>query len=31
MNGPYNPKHVVDNKQVDKPWNQWTEEERKCA
>jgi len=26
MNGGYNPKHFVGNKQVDKPWNQWIEE-----
>ena len=31
MNELYIPKHVVDNKQVDKPWNQWTEKERKLA
>ena len=31
MNGPCTPKHVIDNKQVNKPWNQWTWEERKCA
>jgi len=30
MNGPYIPKHI-DNKQVDKPWNQWTKEERKLS
>jgi len=29
--GKYVPKHVVDNKLVDKPWNQWTKEERKLA
>ena len=31
MKGPYIPKHVVDNKQTDKPLNQWTKEERKFA
>jgi len=29
LNGPYTPKHVVDNKQVDRPWNEWTKEERR--
>jgi len=28
LNEPYTPKHVVDNKQVDKPCTEWTEEER---
>jgi len=28
INGLYTPKHIVENVQVDKPWNQWTEEER---
>jgi len=27
-NGPYTPKHTVQNVQVDKPWTQWTKEER---
>jgi len=31
VNGPFIPKHVVDDKQVDKPWNQWTEEEKKLV
>jgi len=31
MNGPFIPKHVVNNKQVDKPWNLWIEEEWKLA
>jgi len=31
MNGPYIPKYVVDNKQLDGPWNIWTEEEWKFA
>jgi len=30
VNEPYTPKHV-DNKQVDKPWNLWAEEERRHA
>jgi len=29
VNGPYTPKCVVDNKQVDKPWSEWTDEERR--
>jgi len=29
LNGPYTYKHVVDDKQVDKPWTEWTEEERR--
>jgi len=31
INGPYTPKHTVSNVQVDKPWTQWTEEERRKA
>ena len=31
MNGPYTPKCVVENKQVDRPWTKWTEEERRRA
>jgi len=31
INGPYTPKHIVANVQVDKPWTQWTEEERRRA
>jgi len=31
INGPYTPKHTVENVQVDKPWTQWTEEERRRA
>jgi len=29
INGPYTPKHIVDNMQIDKPWTKWTEEERR--
>ena len=28
INGPYTPKRTIENVQVDKPWTQWTEEER---
>jgi len=31
VNGPYNPKFVVENKQVDKAWSEWTDEERRGA
>jgi len=31
INGPYTPKHIVDDVQVNKPWTQWTEEERRRA
>ena len=31
VNGPYTPKYVVENKQVDKPWSEWTDEERRKA
>ena len=31
INGPYAPKHIVENVQVDKPWTQWNEEERMRA
>jgi len=29
LNGPYTSKHVLDDKQVDKPWTEWTKEERR--
>jgi len=29
LKGLYTPNHVVDDKQVDKPWTEWKEEERK--
>ena len=28
VNGPYTPKCILENKQVDKPWSEWTNEER---
>jgi len=31
INGSYTPKHIVDDVQVNKPWTQWTEEERRRA
>jgi len=31
VNGPYTPKCLVENKQVDKPWIEWTNEERRRA
>jgi len=31
LNEPYTPKHVIANKQIDKPWNEWTKEERRRA
>jgi len=31
VNGIYTPKCVVENKQVDKPWSEWTDEERRRA
>ena len=31
INGPYTPKHNVDDVQVNKPWTQWNEEERRRA
>jgi len=31
INRPYTPKHTVENVQVDKPWIEWTEEERRRA
>ena len=31
VNGPYTPKCVVENKQVDKPWSEWNDEERRRA
>ena len=31
INGPYTPKHIVDDVQVNKPWTQWNEEERRRA
>jgi len=31
INGPYTPKHTIENVQVDKPWTKWTEEERMRA
>jgi len=31
VNGPYTPKCIVENKQVDKPWIEWTDEERRRA
>jgi len=31
VNGPYTPKCLVGNKQVDKPWTEWTDEERRRA
>ena len=31
VNGPYTPKCLVENKQVDKPWTEWTNEERRKA
>jgi len=27
INGPYTPKNIIGNVQVDKPWTKWTEEE----
>ena len=29
VNGPYTRKCVVENKQVEKPWSEWTDEERR--
>jgi len=29
INGPYTHNHIVANVQVDKPWTQWTQEERR--
>jgi len=29
LNGLYTPKHVADNKQVDKPWTKWKGRERR--
>jgi len=29
VNGPYTPKCIVENKKVDKPWSEWTDEERR--
>ena len=29
VDGPYTPKCFVENKQVDKPWIEWTDEERR--
>jgi len=31
VNGPYTPKCVVENKQVDKPWSEWSDDERRRA
>ena len=31
INGPYTPKHIVDDVQLNKPWTQWNEEERRRA
>jgi len=31
VNGPYTPKCVAENKQVDKPWSEWNDEERRRA
>jgi len=31
INGPYTPKHIVDDVQVNKPWTQWNKEERRRA
>jgi len=31
INGPYTSKHTIANVQVDKPWTQWIEEERRRA
>jgi len=31
INGLYTPKHIVDDVQVNKPWTQWNEEERRRA
>jgi len=31
INGPYTPKHIVNNVKVDKPWTKWTKEERRRA
>jgi len=31
VNEPYTPKCLVENKQVDKPWIEWTDEERRRA
>jgi len=31
VNGPYTPKCLVENKEVDKPWTEWTDEERRRA
>jgi len=31
INGPYAPKHIVDDVQVNKPWTQLTKEERRRA
>ena len=31
INGPYTSKYTVENVQVDKPWTQWTEKERRRA
>jgi len=31
INGPYTPKHIVDDVQVNKPWTPWNEEERRRA
>jgi len=29
INGPYTPKHIVENVHIYKPWTLWTEEERR--
>jgi len=31
INGPYVPKHVINNELVDKPWVEWSEAKNKKA